>query len=649
MGAIHFSIDTDLVKFLAGHLPFEVFVETGTYKGDSIERVKPYFNRFYSVELSEDYYNISKNRFANDSLVQIIHGDAVDFLARLMSDIRGKSVLYWLDSHWCDAQATEGKTSQCTLLDELKAIDTLNKDSVVLIDDARLFLSPPGVPHDHSQWPDLKEIISILYEKSSCHELMVLNDIIVYFPEQIKEQVRGFGHQNGVDWLKVADMFRQTGHVIAELEAKEKEIESVIIENKLLAKEIQVKESEINLKQHEINNISSVAEQRLYIIQQFESAKESMLSGFKTEIDVLREVIDEKQNQIDEKQNHIKTIDALIIEKDRFLGKVEEIAEARLQVIREQENAIYSLRKRRVKELIKLWLQPRLGALYHYPPRLLKIPKKYYKEQKKSIPKGGWPLISIVTPSYNQADFIERTIQSVFQQQYPKLEYLIQDGGSDDGTVEILKKYDDRLKQWESVADEGQSDALNKCFFHATGNVMSYLNSDDLLLPGALHYVAHYFVKHPEVDVVYGHRVLVDEYDQEIGRWVMPPHDNDVLSWADYIPQETMFWRREIWEKAGGFIDKNFKFAMDWDLILRFREAGAKIIRLPRFLGAFRVHPHQKTSAEISDQGEKEMRRLRERCHGRVVSEAEISQNIKKYLFRHVIHQKLYRAGLFNY
>jgi glycosyltransferase involved in cell wall biosynthesis len=259
------------------------------------------------------------------------------------------------------------------------------------------------------------------------------------------------------------------------------------------------------------------------------------------------------------------------------------------------------------------------------------------------------PVISMVTPTFNQADFIERTVNSVFQQQYPKLEYLIQDGGSNDGTVEILKKHEDRLKRWESAKDAGQSDALNRCFQLTSGAVMAYINSDDLLLPGALHYVARYFAKHPDVDVVYGHRVLVDEYDQEIGRWVMPPHDDEILSWADYIPQETMFWRREIWDRAGGFIDKDLKFAMDWDLILRFREAGAKIVRLPRFLGAFRVHPHQKTSAEISDQGAREMERLREKCHGRKVSDAEIYQNIRKYLNRHVLFQKLYRAGVLRY
>ncbi|RJP84291.1 MAG: glycosyltransferase [Desulfobacteraceae bacterium] len=294
-------------------------------------------------------------------------------------------------------------------------------------------------------------------------------------------------------------------------------------------------------------------------------------------------------------------------------------------------------------------MQPRLGVLYHYPPRPMKIPDKYLKEQNQQKISGKWPLISIVTPSYRQADFIERTIQSLFQQQYPRLEYIVQDGGSSDGTVDILKKYEDQLVRWASEKDGGQSDALNTGFGYATGDIMAYLNSDDMLLPGVLHYVARYFAAHPEIDVVYGHRVLIDEYDQEIGRWVMPPHDDEVLSWADYIPQETMFWRRGIWEKAGGLIDKNFKFAMDWDLILRFRDAGARIVRLPRFLGAFRIHPHQKTSAEISQQGEMEMGLLRERCHGRKVSDAEVHHHIKKYLFRHVLLHKLYRAGLLKY
>ncbi|MDA8404974.1 MAG: hypothetical protein M0Z56_12395 [Desulfobacteraceae bacterium] len=262
MGAISFSIDVDLVAFLARHLPFEVFVETGTFEGESIDRVKPYFNRFYSVELSEHYWGLSKKRFEDDPMVIIKNGHAPVFLKELMPELKGKSVLFWLDSHWCDANATGGAASQCALLEELKAIDALNGDSVVLIDDARLFLCSPGIPHDYTQWPDLNAIIGTLHEKSNAHELMVINDVIMYFPRRLKDQVRNYGHNQGVDWLTIADMYRQAADVIAELGAKESEIKSLKLENTILVGETRIKENEIN-------NMFSVAEQRLFIINQF--------------------------------------------------------------------------------------------------------------------------------------------------------------------------------------------------------------------------------------------------------------------------------------------------------------------------------------------------------------------------------------------
>jgi hypothetical protein len=108
---------------------------------------------------------------------------------------------------------------------------------------------------------------------------------------------------------------------------------------------------------------------------------------------------------------------------------------------------------------------------------------------------------------------------------------------------------------------------LNWGFRRITGEIMAYLNSDDLLIPGALHHVAEYFHRHPEVDI---------DHDPV---WVLPPHDNDVLSWADYVPQETLFWRRRIWDKIGGAFDESFDFALDWDLLLRFRDVGARLVR----------------------------------------------------------------------
>jgi hypothetical protein len=158
-----------------------------------------------------------------------------------------------------------------------------------------------------------------------------------------------------------------------------------------------------------------------------------------------------------------------------------------------------------------------------------------------------------------------------------------------------------------------------------------------------LAYVAAYFNQHPGIDVVYGHRILIDENDQQIGRWVLPAHDDDVLSWADYIPQETLFWRRRIWDKLGGKVDESFRFAMDWDLLVRFHAAGAKFHRLPRFLGAFRVHEQQKTSAVINGIGQQEMDRIRERLLGRVPGHKEIRKAVRPFLLKHVAVDMVYR------
>jgi hypothetical protein len=272
---------------------------------------------------------------------------------------------------------------------------------------------------------------------------------------------------------------------------------------------------------------------------------------------------------------------------------------------------------------------PRLGVLQQYAPRPLRLART------DVAPPQPAPRISVVTPSFRQARFIERTIRSVVEQGYPNLEYFVQDGGSDDGTVDVLKRYADRLNGWASERDTGQSQAINRAFARTRGEIMAWINSDDILLPGALAQVAEFFARNPDIDVVYGHRVLIDEEDREIGRWIMPPHRDDVLSWADFVPQETLFWRRSLWDKAGGKIDESFRFAMDWDLLLRFRDAGARFARLPVFIGGFRVHPQQKTSAGISDVGFAEMDRLRQRVMGRVPSRTEISRAVAPYLMRH--------------
>jgi glycosyltransferase involved in cell wall biosynthesis len=311
----------------------------------------------------------------------------------------------------------------------------------------------------------------------------------------------------------------------------------------------------------------------------------------------------------------------------------------------EQELAAASTHRRwRWRQLLKKLFGVRLGITPQYLPRDLAIPATY-----TIVPEVTYPALSIVTPSYNQGQFLEQTIRSVLDQGYPRLEYVVQDGGSSDGTVQILERHRPSLTWCESARDRGQAHALNLGFRHTTGEVMCYLNSDDILLPGALHYVAAYFSRHPDVDVVYGHRVLIDEDGLEVGRWVLPAHDDAVLSWADYVPQETLFWRRRVWDRVGASFDESFQFALDWDLILRFRDVGARFVRLPRFLGGFRLHPGQKTASQIAHLGLPEMNRLRERCHGRRVSYAEVSYHIARYLFRHVLCHRLYLLGLARY
>lgn len=286
---------------------------------------------------------------------------------------------------------------------------------------------------------------------------------------------------------------------------------------------------------------------------------------------------------------------------------------------------------------LRQWTSPRLGALRHHPPVVLRVPMSYLRVDLPRDP----PSIAIVTPSYQQGRYLERTVYSVLSQDYPRLEYVVQDGGSEDETVAVLKRFAGLLGAWASEPDEGQADAINRGFTRISGEIMAYLNSDDLLLPGSLAYVASYFAAHPEVDLVYGHRIMIDEHDREVGRWVLPPHDADVLPVTDFIPQETMFWRRELWERAGGQMDASLNFAIDWDLLLRFRAAGARMVRLPRYLGAFRVHAEQKTAREQSLCRE-ETELLQKRELGRTMTEEEVFARAQPFLRRHVAFHTLH-------
>ncbi|MEZ6067353.1 MAG: glycosyltransferase [Planctomycetaceae bacterium] len=297
-------------------------------------------------------------------------------------------------------------------------------------------------------------------------------------------------------------------------------------------------------------------------------------------------------------------------------------------------------------KLAKSYGKRRLFKLGNYPARPLTVPTTYHAPIKIA---GASPVISIVTPNLNQGHHLEATIRSVLDQNYEALELIVQDGGSTDGSLDVIRRYSDRLARWTTEPDKGQANAINLGMRHARGEILAYLNSDDILLPGSLAYVAKYFVEHPEVDVVYGHRVLIDERGDDVGRWVLPPHDNHTLGFVDYIPQETMFWRRRIWDQVGGGLDEAFHFAMDWDLILRFREAGARFARLPRFLGAFRISDDNKTSTQLETIGRRDIEILRKRVLGHLPSDREIKRKTRGYMQRHWLWDKLYLAGVLRY
>jgi glycosyltransferase involved in cell wall biosynthesis len=218
------------------------------------------------------------------------------------------------------------------------------------------------------------------------------------------------------------------------------------------------------------------------------------------------------------------------------------------------------------------------------------------------------PKISIVTPSYNQGDFVEWTVRSVFEQRYPKLEYIFMDGGSTDTTLERVEPFRNRFLHFESGPDGGQSAAIAKGFGYATGEIMAYLNSDDVLLPGTLNFVAEYFRQNPGVDFIYGHRCLVNEFNEVAAHWILPPHSDFMMCHWDLIPQESCFWRRSLFEKTGN-IDTTYQFAMDYDLFVRYMNEG-KFKRVNRFLAAFRVHALAKSTTQRAI-GEAEIKKVR--------------------------------------
>ena len=204
------------------------------------------------------------------------------------------------------------------------------------------------------------------------------------------------------------------------------------------------------------------------------------------------------------------------------------------------------------------------------------------------------PLVSIVTPSYNQDRFLERTIESVLQQSYPKIEYIVIDGGSEDNSIEIIKQYQDRIAWWISEPDQGQTDAINKGFARASGGIFAWLNSDDTYEKNAVAEAVNYLQSHPDVGMVYGDANFINAEGKVIGKFNAKQTSYQRLRHGGvYIPQQAAFWRSELWHKVGP-LDPQFYFAMDYDLWIRFSQI-TEIRYISRLWANFRLHADAKT------------------------------------------------------
>lgn len=202
------------------------------------------------------------------------------------------------------------------------------------------------------------------------------------------------------------------------------------------------------------------------------------------------------------------------------------------------------------------------------------------------------PLVSIITPSFNQGMFIRETIESVLNQEYPNIEYIIIDGGSTDDTHSIVKSYGDRIKLIVEE-DDGQSDAVNKGIRMASGTIIGWLNSDDTYLPGAIKTVVQVFMDNPEIKFVYGEGYWVDKQGCLIDRYPTEPFNRKRLAQKCFICQPTAFIKREVFDKVG-LLDVNLHFCMDYDLWFRITN-HYRAWNIPQYLATSRLYPENKT------------------------------------------------------
>jgi glycosyltransferase involved in cell wall biosynthesis len=253
------------------------------------------------------------------------------------------------------------------------------------------------------------------------------------------------------------------------------------------------------------------------------------------------------------------------------------------------------------------------------------------------------PLVSIVTPSYQQGAYLEETIRSVLEQDYEPIEYIVVDGGSTDGSVDVIRRYEDRLAWWVSEPDRGQAHAVNKGFARATGAYLGFLNSDDTLLPGAVSRLVAALERAPDALVAYGDVVMVDERDGTTrrtgpGEWGLKPM---VLRAGGTVPQPSSLWRRRAWELTGPF-DESYHY---WFEVLFFLEVArfGSAVHVPEPLATYRLHATSKTAHATSTAHSEETLRVADEY----LTRADLPEQLHTH--RRSARALLYRRAAWGY
>jgi glycosyltransferase involved in cell wall biosynthesis len=242
-----------------------------------------------------------------------------------------------------------------------------------------------------------------------------------------------------------------------------------------------------------------------------------------------------------------------------------------------------------------------------------------------------FPKVSIITPSFNQGQFLEASIRSVLEQNYPNIEYIIVDGGSKDESVKIIKRYEDRLAFWVSEKDKGHADALNKGFSHATGEILAWLNSDDTYFPNAVSEAVTILESHPEVGMVYGDADLIDDSGATVGQFGSKQTNYQrMLRGSVHIPQATTFFRANLWHQVGP-LDLSLFFSFDYDLWVRLAKVS-QLLYVPKRWAKFRIHNEGKTIVN-DDRCYPDMLRVLEREGGGWLSWLRLRMITRKVLY----------------